>query len=103
LVAKLQSKKNRINGDDLERFAFLGKDKSPDDLIKSIRNLSINEVKSLIHDTADLWPFLDEPKSYNYKILISNHSDQFIEMERGYGLGQKPEDYIESFKNYIQT
>lgn len=103
LIAKLQSKKRKINCDDLDRFSFLGDNKNPDELIQSIRNLSMNEVKSLIHDTADLWQFLDEPLKYNSKILISNHQDKHLVTERGYGYGQKPEDYIESFKEFIQT
>lgn len=102
LIAKLQNKKNKIRGEDLERFAFLGNTNGPDDFIHAIRILSMNEVKSLIHDTADLWPFLDEPKKYNTKILVSDHQDQFIAMDRGYGYGAKPDDYIDSFKEYIQ-
>jgi type I restriction enzyme R subunit len=103
LIAKLQGKKIKIKNDDLDRFAFLGDNMNPDELIKSIRNLSMNDVKSLLLDTADLWPFLDENKGGNSKIYISNHQDTFIVMERGYGYGQKPEDYIESFKDYIQS
>ena len=103
LVAKLQGKKNRIKGDDLERFTFLGTDLNPNELIQSIRNLSKAEVKSLLHDTADLWPFLDENKGGSTKIYVSNHQDKFIMMERGYGYGVKPEDYIESFKDFIEN
>ena len=102
LVAKLQSKKHKIKGDDLDRFEFLGADNNPDELISAIRNLSMNEVKSLLHDTADLWPFLDENKGSGHKIYVSDHQDHFITMERGYGLGVKPEDYIENFKNFIE-
>lgn len=103
LVAKLQGKKNKIKGENLERFTYLGANMSPDEFIKSIRSLSINEVKSLILDTADLWPFLDENKSGQKKIYVSNHSDKFIAMERGYGYSVKPEDYIESFKDFIAS
>src|SRR5690606_40025872 len=53
LIAKLQNKKSKIKGEDLERFAFLVANSDPDDLISSIRRLSMEEVKSLIHDTAD--------------------------------------------------
>src|SRR5690606_217785 len=67
LVAKLQSKKNKIKGDSLDRFSFLGDNKNPDDMITSIRSLSMNEVKSLLLDTADLWQFLDEPQKDSSK------------------------------------
>ena len=103
LVAKLQGKKNGIKGENLERFAFLGNKLNPEEIINSIRNLSMHEVKSLILDTADLWPFLDENKGRANKIYVSDHQDTFIAMDRGYGNGVKPEDYIESFKDFIQS
>ncbi|WP_316832937.1 type I restriction-modification system endonuclease [Pedobacter aquatilis] len=102
LIAKLQAKKHKIQSLDLEKFNFLSHDSSPDTFIQSIRSLSIQQVKALIHDTADLWKFLDEHKAQTQKILLSDHQDEFIAMERGYGQGVKPEDYIESFKDYIQ-
>jgi type I restriction enzyme R subunit len=103
LVAKLQGKKNKIKGEDIERFAFLGNDMNPEEFINAIRKLSMHEVKSLISDTADLWPFLDENKGEGQRIYVSSHQDKFIAMDRGYGYGVQPEDYIESFKNFIQS
>lgn len=104
LVAKLQSKKAKIKGDDLEKFEYLGAENNPEELIQSLRSLSMDEVKSLLHDTADLWQFLDNNKTQsNTRIFVSDHQDTFIAMERGYGYGKKPEDYIDSFKEYIQT
>src|SRR5690606_35452144 len=51
-----------------------------------------------------LWPFLDQNKiQANAKVYVSDHQDVFLAMERGYGDGKKPEDYIDSFKEYIQT
>lgn len=101
LIAKLQGKKNKLKGNDLDKFAYLGKDADPDSLIQSIRTLSIDEVKALIHDTADLWPFLDGHKIEKTSVYLSDHEDRFIAMDRGYGYGEKPEDYIESFKKFI--
>ncbi|WAC39862.1 type I restriction-modification system endonuclease [Pedobacter sp. SL55] len=103
LIAKLQGKKNQIKGDDEERFGFLAAQQSPDEFINSIKNLSMNEVKSLLLDTADLWPFLDEQKASGKKIYLSQHKDEFLVMERGYGKGAKPEDYILNFKEYIEA
>ena len=33
---------------------------------------------------------------------VSDHEDEYISTERGYGNGQKPEDYLVSFKDFIQ-
>ena len=101
LVAKLQAKKHKLKSNDLEKFAFFGDHSDPETLIHALRSSSMAAVKAIIHDTADLWPFLDENKGASKKIYISNHQDQFLVMERGYGQGEKPEDYIERFKEYI--
>src|SRR5690606_17732376 len=64
----------------------------------------MNEVKSLLHDTADLWQFLDQHKlQSNNRIYVSDHQDVLLTIERGYGDGKKPEDYIDSFKEFIKT
>jgi len=102
LIAKLQGKKSKIQEHDLEKFSFLSQDANPDSFIQSIRSLSIQEVKALIHDTADLWNFLDHYKAQPQRIFISDHQDEFLGMERGYGEGTRPEDYIESFRDYIR-
>ncbi|WP_343532533.1 type I restriction-modification system endonuclease [Pedobacter sp.] len=102
LIAKLQGKKGKIKGDDLDRFAFLSDNRNPQEFINVIRSLSMPEVKSLLLDTAGLWTFLDENKEGNRKIYVSDHQDRFITMERGYGYGNKPEDYIDSFKAFIE-
>lgn len=104
LIAKLQSKKAKIKNHDLEKFEYLGASNNPEELIRSIKSMPMNQVKSLLHDTADLWPFLDQNKiQSNTKLYVSDHQDIFLAMERGYGDGKKPEDYIDSFKEYIQT
>ncbi|WP_422800963.1 type I restriction-modification system endonuclease [Sphingobacterium sp. Mn56C] len=104
LIAKLQSKKAKIKGENLDKFEYLGAKHKPEELIQSLRSMSIAEVKSLLHDTADLWPFLDQNKTQsNTKVYVSDHQDVFLAMERGYGDGKRPEDYIDSFKEYIQS
>ena len=36
-------------------------------------------------------------------VVIDNHPDVVIEHTRGYGDGKKPEDYLEAFKEFINT
>lgn len=36
-------------------------------------------------------------------IPISHHPDQVVEVSRGYGQGQKPADFLDSFTHYIRT
>ena len=49
-----------------------------------------------------IWNFLDGVKSTSNYQLISNHQDESRDMERGYGHGEKPEDYLLNFEKYIK-
>lgn len=99
LIAKLQSKKGRLT--DQEKFAFLAKGNNTDELIASLRRANMAEAKALLFETADLWSYLDEVKAIPKTIYVSDHHDQLMEIQLGYGKGKKPEDYIDSFKQFI--
>ena len=45
--------------------------------------------------SSSTWPRLEPDR-----VLISSHADEVIRLERGYGEnGQKPDDYLESFRH----
>jgi type I restriction enzyme R subunit len=67
-----------------------------------LKSIDENEVKNVIFNYSSLWQFLDE-KIYQPKLqLVSEHHDEIIGIERGYGKANKPEDYIDGFKAFIQ-
>ena len=35
------------------------------------------------------------------KLLVSDHPDQLVAVERGYGTGQKPRDYLDGFRQFV--
>jgi type I restriction enzyme R subunit len=45
--------------------------------------------------------FLDENRSRARKQLISEHEDELLSHKRGYGDAQKPEDYLNAFREFI--
>jgi len=45
--------------------------------------------------------FLDENRYQPWKQMISDHDDELISHTRGYGNGDKPEDYLNEFKSFI--
>jgi type I restriction enzyme R subunit len=101
IVAKLQRKKKQINEGQLEQFMYLAKGDSPEEFIESLLGIEGNDVKKVLANYTTLWDFLDK-KVYQPKMqLISDHLDKVIGMDRGYGKAEKPEDYIEGFKNFI--
>ena len=50
-----------------------------------------------------LLAFLDENRHRPKKQLISNHDDHLLAHTRGYGDAEKPEDYLNAFKEFIIT
>ena len=102
IIAKLQRKKKTINQGPLEQFMYLANGDSPEEFIELLKSIDENEVKNVIFNYSSLWQFLDE-KIYQPKLqLVSEHLDEIIGIERGYGKANKPEDYIDGFKAFIQ-
>ena len=47
---------------------------------------------------------LDKDKTHRKRpVVIDDHEDELIDHTRGYGEGQKPEDYLEAFKEFINN
>ena len=102
IIAKLQRKKKAINQGQLEQFMYAAKGDSPEDFIDFLKNIDGENAKNILAEYSSLWQFLDE-KIYQPKLqLVSEHHDEIIGIERGYGKANKPEDYIEGFKIFIQ-
>lgn len=98
-VAKLQRK--RFSDDLTEKVEHLtGLDR--DGFIQHVRSLKPDELGRWIAEHPSLPALLDEVTSQGTRLLISEHSDEVVSVERGYGEGrEKPEDYLESFKEYV--
>lgn len=124
IVAKLQRKRSNVSEKTLEQFIYLTGGQDIDSFAKSIRNnnikrsadvletvgvplVSSTEMSSLVDDiikNKEAFLVLDRDKvRHKRPVIIDNHPDEVIERTRGYGEGQKPEDYLESFKEFIST
>lgn len=101
IVAKLQRKKRKINEGQLDEFMYLAKGDSPEEFIERLKQIDPENVKNTIAGFGSLWDFLDQ-KVYQPKVqFVSEHRDELISVDRGYGNADKPEDYIEGFKKFI--
>lgn len=103
IIAKLQRRKNKLRDQSLEEFMYLAKGDSPEELIEVLKQVEGERVKRVVAEYSGLWNFLDsrifEPKFQ----LVSDHKDEILGIERGYGKAKKPEDYIEDFRSFIQA
>ncbi len=103
LLAKLQRRKRRLEGRDLEQFTALA-GMPPAEFIKHVRDAKPAAIYNWFNERPELLAFLDEKeKGGGPTLIISGHEDEVVGIERGYGNGVKPEDYLEAFAHYIKT
>jgi type I restriction enzyme R subunit len=103
LIAKLQRKKNKLRDFSLEEFVYLSNGDSPEEFIETLKQVEAEQVKGVVSKFPGLWHFLDS-KIYQPKFqLVSEHQDEILGIERGYGKAKKPEDYIEDFRSFINA
>jgi type I restriction enzyme R subunit len=102
ILAKLQRKKKKLTVAAEERFKFASGGKEVEDYLNMLKNLPPKAAVREIMKAADLWKFLDEFKPAPTHQLVSDHTDEAREPERGYGNAKHPEDYIENFRKFIQ-
>lgn len=124
IVAKLQRKRSNVSEKALAQFLYLIGGQNIDSFAKSIRNnnvkrpadisetmsvspVSSTEISDLVDDiikNKEAFLILDRDKvRHKRPVVIDNHPDEVVERTRGYGEGQKPEDYLEAFKEFIST
>ncbi len=102
IIAKLHRKKNKLSGQSEEIFTYNTQGKGPDEFIDMLQELSGEQALSEIPKYHQLWKFLDEFKAAPRAQYVSEHEDEYLGTEHGYGKGQQPEDYLHSFKTFLE-
>ncbi|WP_232835101.1 type I restriction-modification system endonuclease [Pleomorphovibrio marinus] len=102
LVAKIQRKKQYLEDDQEEKFIYNAKGAHPDEFLEDLKNLDTPAAVEKIMQLSGLWKFLDELRPEVALPLVSDHQDKYLGTERGYGKAKKPEDYLDSFAQFIQ-
>lgn len=103
IIAKIQRKKKLIEKQELEEyFKLKSGNKTPEEYIEEIKKMPVEDASKKLMDDIELFRYLDTVKYLPQKQYISNHKDEVIEVKRGYGKeNKKPDDYLESFKQFI--
>lgn len=102
-LAKLQRKKRHLSDKALQEFeAHAGM--VPAALVGYLKKLPVADVATWFTAHLGLAKLLDR-KGDNPRppILISHHDDELIEVARGYGKAQRPEDYLQQFHEFITS
>ncbi|MBI1311309.1 type I restriction-modification system endonuclease [bacterium] len=70
-------------------------------MMTQLRTSSPQEVREQLQQWPDLAPFLEKIVSQGRQLILSDHEDSLRRVERGYGSGVRPDDYLESFRRFI--
>jgi type I restriction enzyme R subunit len=101
-VGKLQAKRRRIQGEHLQAFADVA-GMSPADLVGLLRQRDVAKARAFFADHPGVAEFLDRLQIREGRVLlVSEHQDEFLGSERGYGTATRPEDYLASFRAYLE-
>lgn len=101
VIAKLQRKAQGMSKEVQEAFETLSNGETLQKLIADLREKGLEEAKEIIREKQHLLSFLDENRYQPQKQMISHHQDELESHTRGYGKGEKPEDYLNEFKSFI--
>lgn len=102
ILAKIQRKKRNWNEQHKAQFKILSGGMEIDAFLDQIKELPPHDASQKLVSNSSLITFIDENKLGAHRVYISTHEDQLIGTSRGYGKGQKPEDYLEGFEQFIQ-
>jgi type I restriction enzyme R subunit len=102
LLAKFNRKRRHLHDENLDQFSYLAGGKDPEAFANDLQNVRDNHDFQELNQYESLWSFLDELKPPPSKQFVSEHEDETRGIERGYGQGQKPEDYLLSFETFIK-
>jgi type I restriction enzyme, R subunit len=101
ILAKLQRILRRLDPEALAEFQTLAGGETVQEFIDAIKGKSPDACRKNLAARRSLLAFLDENRHRPKKQLISTHEDHLHSHTRGYGDAQKPEDYLNAFKEFI--
>lgn len=78
---------------------------SPASMLDRLHRSTPEDIKNWIKDKPKIGPLLDWRSEDNngLQLPISHHADTFISITHGYGHGEKPEDFLDSFSAFIKN
>lgn len=102
IVAKLRRKSHRVSNRAVEHFHAMTHGHSLKSFANQLHSATAEEGKTYALDHKDALIMLDS--DYVRKPggkIIDDHEDMVTAHHRGYGKSQRPEDYLDAFKDFI--
>ena len=101
LLGKLRRKAGNFQEQEREQFRERC-GSTVEEMTDWIKKTSPEEVAKRLEQEGPLLAFLDENTSRPNIQYISHHTDELTEHQRGYGKGERPEDYLEAFDRFLR-
>jgi type I restriction enzyme, R subunit len=101
-IAKLQRKKSHLNERNKHDFETVA-GMLPEEFVDRLRAMPLKDIAAWFTEHPGLGEILDRKGEGNYapQIYISEHKDNLISAEHGYGAAKKPADYLQEFAEFI--
>lgn len=104
ITAKLQRKKRKLNRNTMEHFLSMTGGMNPDQFMGKVKESTTQDAKKFILQHRELFDWLSETKANGrHPVVVSDRPDELVSHTRGYGKGNRPEDYLDAFAEYVKT
>lgn len=105
-IAKLQVKKNFLTDEQVSKFETLV-GKPPAEFARDLKTMPLQQVAQWFTNHPGLGELLDAKLTgadgFLPPIVIHEGEDKITQITTGYGEGQKPQDYLNAFKDFINA
>ncbi len=107
IIAKLQRVKRLMDESQKNYFSVASNYDSVDDFIQTAKKIrqednGENECRDFILKKRAAFAAFKLPKTNATYLPVSDKTDKVMEVARGFGKGQAPKDYLESFTQYLK-
>lgn len=106
IIAKFQRMKRNMDESQVNYFTVMSHYDSPESFIAKVREakaVSEEDCKELLMRAKDAFAAFKLPKSNAHYVIVSDRQDEVQAVTRGFGKGQEPADYLESFSSYLKA
>ncbi|MCP2076371.1 UNVERIFIED_ORG: type I restriction enzyme R subunit [Pseudomonas lini] len=105
-IAKLQVKKNFLTDQQIDQFeTIVGK--PPHEFTKELKAMPLEKIAQWFINHPGLGELLDQKNidgvSFKTPVVFHDGEDEVTRITNGYGEGQKPDDYLNAFKDFISA
>ncbi|HHY73609.1 MAG TPA: type I restriction-modification system endonuclease [Bacillus bacterium] len=102
IIGKIQRKKRYWSEKNQQDFKVLSGGKTVDEFVDWLKEIKPSQLPNQLKEYKSMFRYMDENINRENIQLISHHEDQLLSVKRGYGNAEKPDDFLQSFGQFIK-